>query len=91
MAVCFLAYALEMALRQAMGAQHGELLSEHDYQAVMRDLGRLTVAAVLQGDRHYEIRAPLGGRAFEAFAAVGLRPPPRVMRGPVGIGQEAGL
>lgn len=82
--VCFLAYALEMALRQAMGAQHGGLLSEHDTQAVMTDLRKLSVATIRQGDCHYQIRAPLGGRAFEAFAAVGLRPPPRVMERPTG-------
>ncbi|MHB1937972.1 MAG: IS1634 family transposase [Acidobacteriaceae bacterium] len=89
--VCFLAYALEMALRQAMGQQHGGLLSEHDYRAVMTDLGKLSVATLIQGDRHYEIRSQLGGRAFEAFSAVGLRPPPRVLKGPADSGQEAGL
>ena len=89
--VCFLAYALEMALRQAMADEHGGILNEHDYHAVMTDLGQLSVATLIQGEKRYEIRSQLGGRAFEAFQAVGLRPPPRVLEGPLDSGQEAGV
>jgi len=83
MMVCFLAYALEMALRQAMGKMCGGLLSEHDYRQVMRDLSRLSVATVIRRDGlRYDIRSPLEGRAHEAFAAVGTKPPPRLVTSP---------
>ena len=76
-AVCFLAYVLEMALRQALG-QSG-VLSEKDYHAVMEDLGRLAVGEVATRRARYMMRTPLVGRAHEAFAAVGMRVPQRVL------------
>ena len=57
--VFFLAHALDMALRRAMGQQHGGLLSEQDYHAAMTDLGKLTVATLIQAETHYEIRSQL--------------------------------
>ncbi|MDA8346613.1 MAG: IS1634 family transposase [Thermaerobacter sp.] len=79
--VCFLAYALEMALRQALAGK-GNVASEHDYHEVMADLARLGVGTLTSGDRTYAVRTPLQGRAFEAFAAIGLRPPSKVLQGP---------
>ena len=72
-----LAYVLEMAIRQALGK--ARVLSEKDYHAVMEDLRRLGVGEVVSSRRRYMMRAPLVGRAHEAFAAVGMRVPPRVL------------
>ena len=78
--VCFLAYALEMALRQALSGKKGAIVSETDYHEVMQDLGRLAVGTLVSADgRSFLQRTPLQGRAYEAFAAVGMRPPERLM------------
>jgi transposase len=79
--VCFLAYALELALRQAMAGK-GTVLAEHDYHQIMRDLATTTVATIDTGERVYRIRSPLQGRAHEAYAAIGLRPPNKVLEAP---------
>ena len=81
--VCFLAYALEMALRQAVGGAPGVIASEGDYHEIMRDLSRLSVGRLVAADgRSWLQRTRLKGRAHEAFAAVGMRPPDRVMAVP---------
>ena len=76
-AVCFLAYVLEMAMRQALGKSG--VLSEKDYHAVMQDLRRLGVVEVTTRRGRYMMRTALRGRAFEAFSAVGMRVPPKVL------------
>jgi transposase len=76
-AVCFLAYVLEMAIRQALGK--AGVLSEKDYRAVMEDLRRLGVVEITTRRGRYMMRTALRGRAFEAFAAVGMRVPPKVL------------
>jgi len=68
-AVCFLAYVMEMAIRQALG-KNG-VLSEKDYHAVMEDLRRLGVVEVTTRRDRYMMRPAHGGRAVEAFAAPG--------------------
>jgi hypothetical protein len=83
--VCFLAYVLEMAIRQALGK--GVAASERDYHAVMEDLRRVGVGEVVSRRGRYVMRTPLTGRAHEAFAALGMRVPNRVLEGP---GQVAG-
>jgi len=80
--VCFLAYAMEMALRQALAGKKGAIIAEGDYHEIMRDLDRLAVGTLGAGERTYHIRTPIEGRAYEAFAAVGLRPPAKVLKGP---------
>ena len=85
--VCFLAYALEMALCQAMGRGEGllsgDLLDEHAFAETMRDLKRVTVATVATSTGTYEIRSPLEGKAFQAYRSVSLRPPPQLISGPL--------
>lgn len=83
--VCFLAYVMEMAIRQALGK--GVAASEGDYHAVMQDLRRVGAGVVVSRRGRYVMRTPLTGRAHEAFAAVGMRVPSRVLEGP---GQGAG-
>lgn len=80
--VCFLAYALEMALRQALSGTPGTVLSEAEYHQVRRDLDDTTVAHIAAGERSYQIRSPLKGRAHEAYAALALRPPNKVLEAP---------
>ncbi|MCL6596985.1 MAG: hypothetical protein K6V73_12385 [Firmicutes bacterium] len=82
--VCFLAYVLEMALRQALGK--GEVVSEKDYRAVMADVRKLKVVEVQTRRGRYVMRTTLKGRAFEAFAAVGMRVPPKVLEGSAAAG-----
>jgi len=83
--VCFLAYALEMALRQAMGRKRGllpgDILDEHGFAETMQALRRVTVADVTTSTGTYQIRSPLEGRAFDAYRAVGLQPPPQLLSG----------
>jgi len=82
--VCFLAYALEMALRQALAGKKGAVLAEGDYHEILRDLGRLTVGKLVTTDGRTVLqRTPLVGRAHEAFAAVSLRPPDRILNHPL--------
>ena len=50
--VCFLAYALEMALRQALGRQQGVIASEGDYHEIMQDLARLSVGKLVSAAGH---------------------------------------
>ena len=85
--VCFLAYVLEMAIRQALGG--GVAASERDYHAVMEDLRRVGVGEVKSRRGRYVMRTPLTGRAHEAYAAVGMRVPNRVLEGP-GQAEEPG-
>jgi len=80
--VCFLAYALEMALRQALTGEKGAVLSEGDYHEIMQDLGKTTVGTIAGERRVYQVRSPLVGRAHEAYAALGMRPPNKVLEAP---------
>ena len=76
--VCFLAYVLEMALRQALGG--GVVAPEGQYREVLRDLEKVTVATLRSNNgRIHKLRTPLQGRAHEAYRALGLRPPPVLM------------
>jgi ribosomal protein L22 len=84
--VCFLAYVLEMALRQALGK--GQVVSEKDYRAVMADVRKLKVVEVQTRRGRYLMRTTLKGRAFEAFAAVGMRVPPKVLEGGAAAGNR---
>ena len=88
--VCFLAYALEMALRQALAGKKGTIASEADYHEVMQDLGRLAVGTLVAADgRSFLQRTALQGRAHEAFAAVGMRPPERLVAPQAALVAEA--
>lgn len=73
--VCFLAYVLEMALRQALGG--GKVASEGHYREVLADLEKVTVATLRSSaGTVYKLRTPLQGKAHEAYRALGMAPPP---------------
>ncbi len=72
-----------MALRQAVGRAQGVIASEGDYHEIMQDRARLNVGRLVAAEgRSWLQRTPLTGRAHEAFAAVGMRPPDRLLAGP---------
>ena len=82
--VCFLAYAIEMAfqtsIQKAVPNPDAPATGEADYHEIMEDLSRLKVVTFNIDGRQMAVRTDLLGRAFDAFKAVGLRPPPKVLR-----------
>jgi hypothetical protein len=48
------------------------------YQKVLRDLEQVKAVWVALDDRAFLLRTELPRRAYDAFQAVGLRPPPRL-------------
>jgi hypothetical protein len=48
------------------------------YRKVLQDLEQVKAVRVELDDRAFLLRTELPGRAYDAFQAVGLRPPPRL-------------
>ena len=78
--VCFLALVMESTLLKLMREQG----TRSSYQAVLKDVEQVKAVKVQLKDKSFLLRTELKGRAYEAFQAVGLRPPPRVQ--PLGGG-----
>ncbi len=74
--VCFLALALEAALARQFKAQG----SSGSYHEILTDLKELRVVRIEAQGKALLWRNELPGMAYEAFRAVGLRPPSRVQR-----------
>ncbi|MDM7998723.1 MAG: transposase, partial [Dehalococcoidia bacterium] len=72
--VCFLALVMESMLLKLMRDQ----AAKSSYQAVMKDLEQVKAVKVNLKDKSYLLRTELKGRAYDAFQAVGIRPPPRI-------------
>jgi len=72
--VCFLALVLESLLWRKLRQQNPDVR----YEDVLHDLSQLHAVAVELDGEAYLTRTELVGQAFEAFKAVGLRPPARV-------------
>jgi len=73
--VCFLALVLESALLRSLK----QMNSQVEYMYLIRDLKQLrAVELTLEGIR-YLCRTELPGNAYEAFRALGLRPPSQVV------------
>lgn len=72
--VCFLALVMESMLLRLMRDQG----VRSSYQAVIKDLEQVKAVKVQLKDKSYLLRTELNGRAYDAFQAVGLRPPPRI-------------
>jgi hypothetical protein len=70
--VCFLALALESALMRSMKSACKGDISLMD---LMADLNRLQAIRVSIDGQEYLLRTELHGMAYEAFEALGLRPP----------------
>lgn len=73
--VCFLAFVLEVVLMKRLR----EMGYEGSYREVMGDLERLKAVEIKVDGRDYLVRTELEGKAFEAFRAVGMRVPGRVL------------
>ncbi|RJQ27922.1 MAG: hypothetical protein C4589_07570 [Peptococcaceae bacterium] len=72
--VCFLALALESALQHKMVEKNIDV----EYSYVLRDLQQLRAVEMTRGDTSYLCRTELAGKAYEAFRALGIRPPAQV-------------
>ncbi len=73
--VCFLAFVLEVVLMRKLR----EVGYEGSYGELMADLERLKAVEIAVDGRRYLVRTELEGRAYEAFKAVGMRVPGRVL------------
>lgn len=69
--VCFLALVLESALRRKLLEKNIEV----EYIYLLRDLQQLRAVELTIGDDQYLCRTELAGKAYEAFRALGMRPP----------------
>lgn len=74
--VCFLALVLESALRRKMLARNIDV----EYIYLLRDLQQLKAVELTLGDERYLCRTELVGKAYEAFRALGIRPPLQIAR-----------
>jgi len=74
MVVCFLALVLETALAHRLKAQG----SAESYHKVLSDLEQVRAVRFETRGKAWLWRNELPGMAYDAFRAVGLRPPPRV-------------
>jgi len=72
---CFLALRLEVDLQRRLDERGAGHLVWPD---LMRDLARVQAVEVTLDGERYRLRTDLPGRAHEAFAAAGVRPPPAV-------------
>lgn len=72
--VCFLALVLESALQRKLAEKEIEL----EYVYLLRDLQQLKAVELSIGEDKYLCRTELVGNAYEAFKALGIRPPLKV-------------
>ncbi len=72
--ICFLAFLLESTFR--MRCQEKEI--KVPYNDLMFDLKQMRAFELKLNDEHYLLRSALYGKSYEAFKAVGLRPPSEV-------------
>jgi hypothetical protein len=71
---CFLALRLEVDLQRRLEERGVEV----SWPDLMRDLGEVRAVDLTMEGQRYRLRTDLQGSAYQAFAAVGVRPPPVV-------------
>ncbi len=76
--VCFLALVLESALHRSL-KQTG---SPVEYTYLIRDLKQLKAVRLDLENKQYICRTELPGCSYEAFKAIGLRPPNQIIQSP---------
>lgn len=74
--VCFLALVLESALQRKLFEKKIEL----EYIYLLRDLQQLRAVELTIGEDQYLCRTELAGKAYEAFKALGIRPPLQIAK-----------
>ncbi|MBW1878939.1 MAG: hypothetical protein JRJ84_11295 [Deltaproteobacteria bacterium] len=74
---CFLGMVLATALRRALD-ELGDDAKGVEWHRLMQDLRRVQAIDMTLGDRRYLVRSELKGKAWLAFRAAGIKPPPRV-------------
>jgi hypothetical protein len=74
--VCFLALVLESALQRKLSEKGIEV----EYIYLLRDLQQLRAVELNIGDDRYICRTELAGKAYEAFRALGIRPPLQIKK-----------
>ena len=72
--ICFLALVMESALSRML--KEGK--PQTSYREVLKDVEQVKAVRVELNDQAFLLRTELVGRAYEAFQALGLRPPPRL-------------
>jgi|Deesub1362A_J573_1020465.scaffolds.fasta_scaffold14089_1 transposase len=72
--VCFLALVLESALQRSLKLAESEV----EYTSLIQDLQQLRAVELTFDNQAYLCRNGLEGKAYEAFRALGIQPPPRV-------------
>lgn len=72
--ICFLALVMETTLARLLK----ENRPEANYAQVLTDLRQVKAALLELSGRPFLLRMELQGQAYDAFQAVGLRPPPRL-------------
>jgi hypothetical protein len=73
-AICFLALVMESTLARMLK----EGSPEANYREVISDVEQMKAVRVELDERVFILRTELVGRAYDAFQAVGVRPPPRL-------------
>ena len=71
---CFLALRLEVDLQRRLDEQQADV----SWPDLMRDLDDVRAVEITLDGVRYRLRTDLHGSAHHAFAAAGVRPPPRV-------------
>lgn len=72
--VCFLALMMESTFLKLLR----EKRAKASYREVLKDLEQVKGVRVELNNRAFLLRTELTGKAYDAFQAVGLRPPPRI-------------
>ena len=73
-AICFLALVMESALARMLKDRD----SKASYRCVIEDVGQMKAVRVELDGHAFILRTELKGKAYNAFQAVGIRPPPRL-------------
>ena len=79
--VCFLAFVLETTLKKKLK----EIGFNDSFQNLMIDLKQLKALEISIDGKTYLARTDLQGKTYEAFRAIGLRPPNKILESMLSI------
>jgi transposase len=75
-ALCFLAFCLQVAFRKAIG--DAEEVKDHSFESLLESLKELRMVELTAGDKSYRVRTEPDKVATAVFRAVGVAIPRRV-------------